>query len=249
MHLLVVWLVLVVWARPFGTTSGAAMIALLPSMPTRWLVAVCTAAFAFTASVAAPQADLDLYKAAGEGDLAGVEAALQDNANMNYVSGDGWTPLSFAILHHHADYEEIVRLLLKRGAHADFRDTRGRTPLFFAVKYGLRNIVTELFNAGVKNMNPHDGEGATAVLHATRRGDVETVKDLIKRGADINRPDLKGETPVKAAMAVDDEDLRAIFGITESGWDSSKGLAAELAAGKGASEESENQGPSPKDEL
>ena len=46
---------------------------------------------------------------------------------------------------------------------------------------------------------PHPQEGGTPLLHACKAGNKETIKVLLKHGADPTVKDSEGETPATAA--------------------------------------------------
>eukprot|EP01094_Clydonella_sp_ATCC50884_P009579 TRINITY_DN19110_c0_g1_i1.p1 TRINITY_DN19110_c0_g1~~TRINITY_DN19110_c0_g1_i1.p1 ORF type:complete len:320 (-),score=66.12 TRINITY_DN19110_c0_g1_i1:19-840(-) len=116
-------------------------------------------------------------------------------------------------------HTEAAQLLLEHGAEQS-ADWRGRTPVWYAVKWGRRAVV-ELFQAqGViaaasypslvgearsremaevllsnASINARDEEGCTALCHAAMRGRREAVAVLLEKGA-AHQADLKGRTPL-----------------------------------------------------
>jgi outer membrane protein assembly factor BamB len=89
-----------------------------------------------------------LWKAAREGDLAGVQAALQAGVDVNAASPYGATALSFA-----ADRGRlpIVVVLLEAGANPNVKDTfYGATPLTWATSNEHYEVVSALLAAGAE---------------------------------------------------------------------------------------------------
>lgn len=71
---------------------------------------------------------------------------LAKNADVNIRSnGNKWTPLHKAALDGH---EEIVELLIKKGANVNITNPVNETPLHDAAKEGHKKIVELLLNAG-----------------------------------------------------------------------------------------------------
>jgi len=54
-------------------------------------------------------------------------------------------------------------------------------------------------SAYIKNVNSRDGSGRTPLMLAAKRGDVESVRDLIVRGADVNTKNNKGHSSLNYA--------------------------------------------------
>src|SRR5882762_5705519 len=72
------------------------------------------------AGVAMADANADLLSAARNGDLAAVKTAMEGGATVETKTPYGQTPLYLAAMNGH---EEVVRLLLDKGASADVQDT------------------------------------------------------------------------------------------------------------------------------
>src|SRR5687767_4148642 len=92
----------------------------------------------------------ELDKAAREGNVEGVRAALDAGANVNPHRRYGRAPLSPAI---RSGSMETVRLLLERGANPNCGETRWYCPLYFAVNIRSLEMVRLLIEYGVQ-VNP-----------------------------------------------------------------------------------------------
>lgn len=81
---------------------------------------------------------------------------------------------------------ELLRLLIARGADVN-RGDKFRTPLDCARN---REVVELLLAHGA------DAKQGTPLANAARTGDPSLVTLLLERGADVNAPDTRGQTPV-----------------------------------------------------
>lgn len=91
------------------------------------------------------------------------------------------TPLHAAAA---AGQTEIVRLLLDSGLPVDFKDDRGRTPLYYAVGKRQRDTARLLLE---RKANPNAKHANQALLSmAASEGDLEMIKLLLDHKADID---------------------------------------------------------------
>lgn len=84
--------------------------------------------------------------------------------------------------------EDIVRVLLERGAAAD---PEGWTPLHYAAAGGSRALVALLLARGVR-IDPRAPNGRTPLMMAAAYADEEIVDDLLRAGADPAARDGQG---------------------------------------------------------
>ncbi len=108
---------------------------------------------------------------------------------------------------------EVVSALLDSGADVNATDNKGLHALLYSLDkenraYGAerktlperRNEVARriLLNKSLK-VNAQNADGETPLMRAVRLGNVEVVKSILARGADVNRTDVFGETAVTIA--------------------------------------------------
>ena len=150
----------------------------------KWLaVLLCAMAFG-----QAPALNDDLLTAARKGDLPGVKALLE--AKSRY----GQTPLFFAA---RGGHEELVKLLLAKGATPNVNDTFYRMSLLAAAAdKGYTGIVKALIDGGAT--------GADEALEAAaERGSMEMATMLLATGK-LTRAELtKGLTAAERAKKAD----------------------------------------------
>lgn len=116
----------------------------------------------------------------------------QAKADMN-VSNLVYTPLSYAV---EQGNKEIVTALLDAGADPNVKTQSGRAPLLLALD---KPEIIELLISRKADPNLTDDSGGSALIGAIENGSNEAVAALIKAGADVNKADAYGNTPLKVA--------------------------------------------------
>ena len=177
-------------------------------------------------------------------EIAAVENAIQEGANVNQPDDKGRTPLYLAasagqlkimsmLIGANANVNlpaisgdtplyiaalkghlESARLLIEAGANVNQLNDKGRTPLIGAAYKGRLEIVRLLIEART-NVNNSDVNGKTPILMATLKGHLEIVRLLIEAGANINQPKEDGGTPL--IIATERGNLEIVRVLIEAG--------------------------------
>lgn len=98
--------------------------------------------------------------------------------------------------------DAAVQILLKHGADIDLEDARGRTPLSLAVAGGTGGKLSTaklLLDDGASTAKNAADCNRTPPLRATDSANVDIIKLLVSHGADLERKDYQGLTPLALA--------------------------------------------------
>jgi ankyrin repeat protein len=131
-----------------------------------------------------------------------VEKGAEVNAENRYYQ----TPLMMASERGQTD---IVKLLIERGANVDAKNMDGLTPLIMTIRgrvpYGAEvnakdrtDILKPLIEHGA-NVHTKGRDGFTPLIIAIGHRQVNSIKLLIEKGADVNAKDDHGNTVLMAA--------------------------------------------------
>ncbi len=94
---------------------------------------------------------------------------------------------------------EQVRMLLERYPELlESKDKMGKTPLFFAVNRGRKELVDLLLNAGA-DVHAQDITGLTPLHAAAWWNKKEEAERLLAAGASLEQRDVFGDTPLHIA--------------------------------------------------
>ena len=165
-------------------------------------------------------ADKDLLAGIDECNVAAVERALQNGADGNrcYRRGGGddathvATFLWLACVSGYEDddrpkADEIVRILLKAGANARWKDRDGCSAIYYACTTANRSIVERLLNHDNGLLEIADNEGETPLFPAMRNQQTDIVQLLLDRGANVHATDSRGCTPFFNAVYREQTDM------------------------------------------
>ncbi len=111
--------------------------------------------------------------------------SIVDDMHANIL----WMPEKYAV-----DENTIIEKL-RNVDDLEQKDQIGRTLLVNAVLYQRKETVKHLLERNV-DVNVHVDKGATALHLAAKNGDVEIIKLLLDRGAEVDSLDMFGCTPI-----------------------------------------------------
>lgn len=143
-----------------------------------------------------PRGDELLFCAAGQGDLHGIERALDQGANINARSDSELTPLMIAC--DAGGTATTVQLLLDRGADPNLNAKAGINAMYNAVINDSDEIVELLLRAGVNPNNKLNGESMLDIAERLNRTRVVNV--LRAHGGRNATATSLATVPVSASM-------------------------------------------------
>ncbi len=98
-------------------------------------------------------------------------------------------------------YMEFVELMLKRGAGVNVADSTGRTPLMISISKRHSDITNLILSNDAVDVNATRSDSGDSVMHyAAQYARSETIEKLVLRGANVNRGNKDGITPLMVAM-------------------------------------------------
>lgn len=131
----------------------------------------------------------------------GVVQTLVKHLKAQGLNERDWRGLTALYYATQGGHEDVVGLLLSKGAQANIADYDKRTPLMVASEQGHVDVVRMLVHSlGLQALEAKDQKGQTALYHAAIQGHEEIVEVLLAKGAQANSSDNQGRTPfVEAA--------------------------------------------------
>jgi ankyrin repeat protein len=169
-----------------------------------------------------------LINASMNGNVAMMRLLIEKGANVNAgnvfagrskfgeIALKQMTPLMVAAPH---GSPEAVRLLLASGAQINARDSRGMTPLMFAVASDNQDLdVIEMLIAHGAAINAKSGAGETALDWARKFGNPRVIAALEKSGAEAaNTVPRHTDQPKQARLSVHEAAERSVGLLQTSG--------------------------------
>ena len=144
-----------------------------------------------------------IFYAADKGHEAIVKLLLeQEGIEPNPFTNDGFSPLIQTIFGHHTP---IVRLLLARPDVSPNEADKmyKQTPLWMATSIKEGEIVRTFLSRKDLDINAASRFGETALGRCARQGYETSLKILIEAGADVNKANESGQTPLSTAAAAE----------------------------------------------
>jgi ankyrin repeat protein len=151
-----------------------------------------------------------LWIASSAGKLDMVKFFIDNGADVNAVAKNGSTALYIAAQRGHFD---VCRHLILEGADIFLKKDGEWTPLTVAAFNGFLNICELLIATAIAEVGEDDNDDdilddklaieyiddSRALSSACAQGHLDVVKMLVQWGADLNKPDSNGYTPLAAA--------------------------------------------------
>ncbi|XP_075054973.1 M-phase phosphoprotein 8 [Mixophyes fleayi] len=131
-----------------------------------------------------PISNISFKEAVKNGDYLTVKYALnsKEEYNLDQEDSSGMTLVMMAAA---AGQDDILRLLIKKGAKLNARQKNGTTALIHAAEKNYLATVALLLDAGAF-VNLQQVNGETALMKACKRGNYDIMRLLIEHGADCN---------------------------------------------------------------
>ena len=140
--------------------------------------------------------------------------------DVNGQGYKGWPLLVYACRGDKGEHPEDVQQLLDLGADIDVRNYKGKTGLHCATKAGFLKVITLLLENGA-TLDATDDTGETPLFEGIR----STIKNgekqraaleiLLRKGADPNLKNRKGQTPLQIAKRMRRADAEKIVELLE----------------------------------
>jgi ankyrin repeat protein len=135
-------------------------------------------------------------KTAGHGES--IKLLLEHNADLNSTDKAGRTPLYTAATF---GQTQIVDQLTKCGADVHHKRLSGYTPLRAAVLNGHHQVIKSLIAARANPNEQHDVFQDTLLQTAVWKKNFPAIKLLLNSGANVNLPNVYGQTPLHDAAS------------------------------------------------
>ena len=145
-----------------------------------------------------PELGMALLSAAGDGNTAGVSAALGQGADVDFRNDEGWTALLFAAIR---GFEEVAALLIEAGADVDVQGVNGATALMAAAVMGELEIAEMLLEAG-SDPGLRNLVGATARVKAKEYRHFELAELLARYELALREPAALEIDPINAEYVI-----------------------------------------------
>ena len=144
---------------------------------------------------------LTFWRLCRDGDIEGVQAAIDNRANVNEEDDSGWTGLMMALGNSH---NNVVQLLLNH-PQIDVNIVNrayGYCALHYAVNgHNHKGMAALLARQDLTTINQRSNEGKTPIMFAVGLNRVNWFKLLLAHPqVDLNQKDYYGQSPITEAI-------------------------------------------------
>ena len=143
----------------------------------------------------------ELMNAVSKGDMKALEKLIKDDTDLN-KQYDNITPLNLAAARND---KEMVKFLVEKGADINLEDGYGYTPLMKAIDYYNIGLAKNIINLKPDLNAICSATGDTPLTYLVNAkkygGGADLCYYMIKNGADINKKNKEGNTPLMIAAA------------------------------------------------
>jgi ankyrin repeat protein len=165
----------------------------------QWFSEDCFPDYGYALHIALTEQISALHNRPGYSPEKMVQLLLEYGADVNGATTLGRTPLHWASNYYGKCGADLVRLLLETGeADVNAMDLEGKTPLYFATTGEITDI---LIAYGAQENFTKQSKEKDPLRNAILDNDHKLLKNLIKRGVDINSPDENGNTALHMAAS------------------------------------------------
>ena len=148
-----------------------------------------------------------------------IEELLKHKANINLMSSENKSPLTYAITMGTRlnDNNQMAKLLIDKGAHLESPNPSGFTPVLTAIAVKNQPILEYMITKKEVNLDKKTGKNGLFPLKiAVVNGSYEIVEYILNHGVkDINEKDTEGNTALHFAVLA--KDFRKIALLKEKG--------------------------------
>ncbi|XP_047095077.1 potassium channel AKT2-like isoform X2 [Lolium rigidum] len=136
----------------------------------------------------------NLLTVAATGNSSFLEDLLRVGMDPDIGDSKGRTPLHIAAS---KGYEECVLVLLRHGCNLNIKDSQGNTAMWQAIAARHHKVFSILYHLA-RVSTPH--AGGDLLCLAARRGDIDTLRELLKHGLGVDCEDRNGATALRVAL-------------------------------------------------
>jgi len=124
---------------------------------------------------------------------------LDGGTDPNETDDDGWTALMYACIH--GNMEAVRALEAAPHIMMDAVDKDGYTALMISIGFEQPRIAAHLLENPQVHIHMRNREGNTVLHEAAKIGDIESVRKLLTKGAQVNAHNNYNSTPLIEAAA------------------------------------------------